>query len=145
MADLRYHWKDTIAQMHMLGTILSSSTQHSLDMCIVQASGLTDEPLPSQQQEHPLALVSTLPELSFPACHTSQALYLPEIWATPSICTANSFFSLMAFFLKFSLYMNYIKQSKKLSNANSELFVYYLWQYLKFTFHTEYFEANSTY
>lgn len=72
MTNLKYHWKDTIAQMHMLGTILSSSTQHSLDMCIVQASGLTDEPLSSQQQELPLARVSTLPELSFP--HFSRSI-----------------------------------------------------------------------
>lgn len=104
MADLKYHWKDTIAQMHMLGTILSSSTQHSLDMCIVLTSGLTDEPLPSRQQEHPLALVSTLLELSFPVSHTSQALYLPEVWATPSTCTASSFCSFMAFFKVLIIY-----------------------------------------
>lgn len=104
MADLKYHWKDTVAQMHMLGTILSSSTQHSLDMCIAQASGLTDEPLPSQQQELPLALVSTFPELSFPASHTSQALYLPEIQATTSIYTASSFLSFMAFFKVLIIY-----------------------------------------
>lgn len=104
MADLKYHWKDTIAQMHMLGTILSSSTQHSLDMCVVQTSGLTDEPLPSRQQEHPLALVSTLLELSFPASHTFQALYLPEIWAIPSTCTASSFCSFTAFFKALIIY-----------------------------------------